>query len=85
MIFPRLNALSFWLLFFSLLLGILSSQINGGIACGWTFYVPLCILEGIQMDLFIFSLHMAGLSSILGSINFICTIHAFTYTKDPLI
>lgn len=37
MIFPRLNALSFWLLFNSLILAFLSSIIDGGVSSGWTF------------------------------------------------
>jgi cytochrome c oxidase subunit I len=77
MAFPRLNALSFWLLLF------------GGIAFyvsvffqppenGWTFYAPLsddAFSPGGGVDAWIFLIHLTGISSIIGAINFIATIH----------
>src|SRR5918999_1815461 len=77
MAFPRLNALSFWLLLF------------GGIAfyaslffeppqAGWTSYTPLsdkAYSPGGGMDAWIFLIHLTGLSSLLGAINFVATIH----------
>src|SRR4051812_15447176 len=77
MAFPKLNALSFWLLLF------------GGIAfytsvffeppqAGWTMYPPLsddAFTAGGGVDAWIFLIHLTGLSSILGAINFIATIH----------
>jgi len=45
MIFPRLNALSLWLLIDSLFLLFLGMFLDGGVNAGWTFYVPLCILN----------------------------------------
>lgn len=77
MAFPRLNNFSFWLLFFSLLLSILSMLIGEGLGTGWTLYPPLSSIayhSTVSVDLGIFSLHLAGLSSMLGSINFIVTI-----------
>lgn len=76
MAFPRLNNFSFWLLPHALLFLILSSWIENGVGTGWTMYPPLSTLGhyGMATDMAIFSLHMAGLSSILGSINFIVTI-----------
>jgi len=77
MAFPRLNNISFWLLPPSLLLLLSSSLVEMGAGTGWTVYPPL---SGIQshssaaIDLAIFSLHLAGISSILGAINFITTI-----------
>ena len=44
MIFPRLNALSLWLLFQSLIIISLAVLIDGGVNAGWTFYVPLSII-----------------------------------------
>lgn len=75
--FPRINNLSFWLLVPSIIfiiISILSSMINGS---GWTIYPPLrdkLFLRGIRVDIIIFSLHIAGFSSIIRSINFITTI-----------
>lgn len=77
LVFPRLNALSFWLLPVSLWFLIMSLNINTGVAAGWTFYPPLSSLLGsnrYNADLIIFALHVAGIRSILGRINFIVTI-----------
>jgi len=60
----------------SLGLGGLAIVLDGGINAGWTFYVPLSILNSTGIDSFFFSLHLAGVSSILGSINFIATIYS---------
>jgi len=69
MIFPRLNALSLWLLIDSLFLLFLGMFLDGGVNAGWTFYVPLCILNYSSIDMMFFSLHFAGLSSLFGSFN----------------
>jgi cytochrome c oxidase subunit I len=77
MAFPRLNALSFWLLAF------------GGIAfyaslfweppqAGWTSYAPLsddAYMPSGGVDAWIFLIHLTGLSSLVGAINFVATIH----------
>src|SRR5581483_6659775 len=43
MAFPRLNALSFWLLPIAGLMMLASFLVPGGaFACGWTGYAPLC-------------------------------------------
>jgi cytochrome c oxidase subunit I len=77
MAFPRLNALSFWLL------------LLGGVAfyasiffeppqAGWTMYPPLsddAFSPSGGVDAWIFLIHLTGLSSIVGAINFIATIH----------
>nr|ATY45995.1 cytochrome oxidase subunit 1 [Fasciola gigantica] len=71
---PRLNALSAWLLLPACV--CLSFGLMGGMGVGWTFYPPLSSLDysGWGVDFLMFSLHLAGVSSLLGSINFICTI-----------
>jgi len=77
MAFPRLNNISFWLLPPSLLLLVFSACIEGGAGTGWTLYPPLAGVQshsGPSVDLAIFALHLAGVSSLLGSINFITTI-----------
>jgi len=77
MAFPRLNNISFWLLPPSLLLLVFSACIEGGVGTGWTLYPPLAGLQshsGPSVDLAIFALHLSGVSSLLGSINFITTI-----------
>jgi len=77
MMFPRLNNLSFWLLIPSFFLILFSTIIEVGCGTGWTLYPPLSSIEahaGASVDACIFSLHIAGISSLLGSINFIVTI-----------
>nr|AML33338.1 cytochrome c oxidase subunit I [Caryophyllaeus laticeps] len=72
---PRLNALSMWLLFPAVLFLCISMWLGAGI--GWTFYPPLSdasFSTSAGVDFLMFSLHLAGLSSLLGSLNFICTI-----------
>ncbi|HUQ17056.1 MAG TPA: cytochrome c oxidase subunit I [Candidatus Saccharimonadales bacterium] len=78
MAFPKLNALSLWLLigggillYFSLLVGPPSS--------GWTSYVPLSTKEyspSHGQDLWLISLTVLGFSSIFGALNMIVTIFA---------
>nr|ANC65493.1 cytochrome c oxidase subunit 1 [Hirudo verbana] len=77
MSFPRLNNFSFWLLPPSMIMLLSSSMIENGVGTGWTIYPPLADSvshSGPSVDMAIFSLHMAGASSILGSLNFISTI-----------
>jgi cytochrome c oxidase subunit 1 len=77
MAFPRMNNLSFWLLPPSLFLLLSSSFVEAGVGTGWTVYPPLSSIRahsGSSVDFAIFSLHLAGASSILGAINFITTI-----------
>ena len=77
MAFPRLNNISFWLLIPSLALFLFASGIENGAGTGWTLYPPLAGLQshsGPSVDLAIFALHLSGVSSLLGSINFITTV-----------
>jgi cytochrome c oxidase subunit I len=75
MAFARMNNLSFWLLIPAALMLVLSFFMPGGApAAGWTIYAPLTLQMGPSMDAAIFSLHILGASSIMGSINIIVTI-----------
>ena len=76
MSFPRLNNLRFWLLPTSLILLLDSCFVDSGGGTRWTVYPPLRTIghPGSRVDLVIFSLHFAGIRSILGGINFICTV-----------
>jgi cytochrome c oxidase subunit 1 len=70
MAFPRLNNISFWLLPPSLILLLSSSFVESGAGTGWTVYPPLAGAQahsGGSVDLAIFSLHLAGISSMLGN------------------
>jgi cytochrome c oxidase subunit I len=77
MAFPKLNAASFWLLLAGGLVMYSSFAWGGGPAdTGWTGYPPLSVLSpGHGLDLWIVGLHILGISSLLGAVNFICTIH----------
>ena len=77
MAFPRLNNISFWLLVPSLILFLFAGMIENGAGTGWTLYPPLSGLQshsGPSVDLAIFALHLSGISSLLGAMNFITTI-----------
>jgi cytochrome c oxidase subunit I len=77
MAFPRLNALSFWLFIFGAIAFYVSLFFEPP-ATGWTFYAPLsddAFSPGSGVDAWIFLIHLTGLSSIVGAINFVATIH----------
>ncbi len=78
MAFPRLNALSYWLFLLGGIVLMLSFFAKGGPArAGWTSYVPLSTLHspGNGQDLWILSLHILSISSLVGAINLVVTIH----------
>src|SRR6059036_1211919 len=71
MAFPRLNALSYWLLLAGGII-LYSAFIVGPPMTGWTMYVPLSTREfmpGNGMDLVILGLTVLGFSSIFGALN----------------
>lgn len=75
--FPRLNNISFWILPPSIILLLLSAFIESGAGTGWTVYPPLSGIQshsGGAVDILIFSLHLSGISSMMGAINIIATI-----------
>jgi cytochrome c oxidase subunit I len=78
MAFPRINAFSFWLIplgGLTMYAGLLTA--TGAAAAGWTGYAPLtekAFSPGLGQDLWILGLHILGISSIMGAINFLVTI-----------
>lgn len=77
MSFPRINNVAFWLLVPALLLAVSSTIVESGAGTGWTVYPPLSSIQshsGPSVDMLIFSLHLSGISSLLGSINIMVTI-----------
>jgi cytochrome c oxidase subunit 1 len=77
MAFPRLNALSFWLFLFGGV-AFYSSLFFEPPQAGWTMYAPLsddAFSPGGGVDAWIFLIHLTGISSLVGSINFVATIH----------
>src|SRR3982075_2724265 len=93
MAFPRINAFSYWLIplgGLTMYSGLLTK--TGAAAAGWTGYVPLtekAYAMGVGQDLWILGLHILGISSIMGGINFLVTIHnmrapGMTWFRLPL-
>jgi cytochrome c oxidase subunit 1 len=92
MAFPRLNALSYWLyLMGGIVLYASFFARHGAAQTGWTGYVPLSTLHapGRGQDVWILGLHILSISSFVGAINFIVTIHnmrarGMTWMRMPL-
>lgn len=80
MAFPILNMLSFWVAVPATILLMYSFFVPGGAAAGgWTMYATLSAsaqYSGVEwgMNLWILSLLILGVSSLMGSINYITTI-----------
>jgi len=76
--FPRLNALSLWLLVFAgvvMELGFLLGQSSNA---AWTAYVPLSDKQyspQVGMDIWLLGVVLLGISSTLGAINFLVTAY----------
>ncbi|MEA2216584.1 MAG: cytochrome c oxidase subunit [Solirubrobacteraceae bacterium] len=76
MAFPRLNALSYWLLLAGGLV-FYSSIFWNPPEAGWVSFMPLAnstFSPGGGEDAWIYLIHLTGISSILGAINFYATI-----------
>jgi cytochrome c oxidase subunit 1 len=76
MAFPKLNALSFWLLAAGGLV-FYASLFFSAPECGWTCYTPLSSSDYLPsggVDAWIFLIHLTGLSSLIGAVNFYATI-----------
>ena len=92
MAFPRLNALSFWLLPIAGIMMVASFLVPGGaFACGWTGYVPLCSThQPLGAVFFNQAVQWAGASSIMTALNFLVTIitmraPGMTFWRMPLL
>jgi cytochrome c oxidase subunit 1 len=70
-----MNNWSFWILpvAFGILLSTLFME-GGAPAGGWTMYPPQILQTGHAFPFLIFSVHLMGISSIMGAINIIVTI-----------
>jgi cytochrome c oxidase subunit 1 len=78
MAFPKLNALSYWLLLSGGII-LYAALLVGPPASGWTSYVPLsskAYSPSHGQDLWLLSLTVLGFSSIFGALNMIVTIFA---------
>ena len=90
MALPRLNNWSFWILPFAFTLLLSTLFMEGGApAGGWTMYPPLMLQTGAAFPFVILSVHLMGISSIMGAINVVVTIlnmraPGMTLLKMPL-
>ncbi|HEY1375110.1 MAG TPA: cbb3-type cytochrome c oxidase subunit I [Candidatus Binatia bacterium] len=95
MAFPKLNMLSFWVGLVSGVVMLSSFFVPGGPAAGgWTSYAPLSAVPsftGVEwgQHLWIISLIILGIGSLMGSINYITTVvnmraPGMTYFRMPL-
>jgi cytochrome c oxidase subunit 1 len=95
MAFPRLNAFSYWMFLLGGIVLYLSWFSAGGAAkAGWWSYPPLSenlpfTSPGHGQDYWILSLHLLSISSLVGAINFVVTIHnmrarGMTWMRMPL-
>ncbi len=80
MAFPVLNMLSFWTTFVAFVVMIAAFFVTGGAPLhGWTGYAPLSALpsagpgEGLGADLWITSIAIFCIASLMGALNFITT------------
>src|SRR4051794_26839756 len=91
MAFPRLNALSFWLLPIAgtmLVVGMVTP--GGGPSAGWTAYAPLSSHQPLGQVFFHMAVQWAGASSIMTALNFLVTIitmraPGMTFWRLPLL
>src|SRR5271163_394049 len=81
MAFPVLNMLSFWTTFVAFVVIIAAFFVSGGAPLhGWTGYPPLSAVqsagpgEGLGADLWITSIAIFCLASLMGALNFITTV-----------
>src|SRR5438067_1600389 len=74
MAFPRLNALSYWLLFTAIPI-FLSTLFLGGFQTGWTGYAPLAV-QGLTpgMDAYCFTILVFAISTTIAAMNIITTV-----------
>src|SRR5437773_796555 len=91
MAFPKLNALSYWLLPIAglmLIAGMVTP--GGGPSTGWTCYAPLCSHQPLGQVFFNMAVQWAGASSIMTALNFLVTIitmraPGMTFWRMPLL
>lgn len=81
MAFPKLNMMSYWVMFLAFPVIIASFFVEGGAAAaGWTAYPPLASVKeaapGSHMGqtLWLLALILVGTSSMMGSVNYITTV-----------
>nr|AAB03570.1 cytochrome oxidase subunit I [Euglena gracilis]ALQ28774.1 cytochrome c oxidase subunit 1 [Euglena gracilis var. bacillaris]CAA69263.1 cytochrome-c oxidase [Euglena gracilis] len=75
---PRMNGISFWMLIVGVVIFVISNVLmSKPISSGWTLYPPLSTRDadniGVNIDLSLLVVHVLGISSTIGSVNYITT------------
>ncbi len=88
MAFPRLEALSFWLVPPAIVI-LMAAPLRGGFATGWTGYAPLAIQNTQGFDSYIVGFTLIGLALCVSGINMLTTIiclraPGMTWTRLPI-
>jgi cytochrome c oxidase subunit 1 len=88
MAFPRLNALSLWLLV-AMLPMLLSAALLGGIPTGWSGYAPLSDQAPPGMDAYLMAIIVFAISSAIAGANITTTIltmraRGMTWNRTPI-
>ncbi len=88
MAFPRLNALSLWLLVCAVPL-LLSAAFLGGIPTGWSAYAPLADQAGPGMNGFLMAIIVFAISSAVAGANITTTVltmraRGMTWNRTPI-
>ena len=90
MAFPRLNALSYWLLFTAIPV-FLSTLVLGGFPTGWTGYAPLAVQELTPgMDAYCFLILIFAISTTIAAVNILTTVmvlrtRGMTWGRLPIL
>jgi cytochrome c oxidase subunit 1 len=75
MAFPRLNMMSYWFMWPAFACITLSFFMpEYGASAGWTSYPPLSVFQGDAQSLWLLAMVFVGISSMMGSINYLTTI-----------
>ena len=88
MAFPRLNALSWWVLFTAIPV-LCSAWFLGGIPTGWTAYAPLSVQAGPGMNAFIATIIIFAVSTAVAGANITATVismraKGMTWNRVPI-
>ncbi len=74
MAFPRLNAMSIWVVISAVPCLVWTFFLDGGVNAGWTTYAPLSVQDGTAMDAFAITIIVFVVSVTVAGINTIVTV-----------
>src|SRR2546423_1858851 len=89
MAFPRLEALSFWVVPPAAII-LAAATFWGGVPTGWTGYPPLSVQAGQGMDSYIVGLALIAVALVTSAVNMLATIiglraPGMTWTRLPIL